>query len=193
MAKQHWWYPSPHEFDEKIYGPQNNPWDNCTLGGFDLPGISKVSVSKERKVDVKEAQGVDGATITDKGTRAADVRIRTTIWTPSQWEDMQIIVPQLEPEGVKGDTKSVLKNVVAIINPAAQSRNVNSVYVKAIEGPTDGSVPGTKEYQFTCLGWNRPPKSGSVTKTAKQAVTPRANDLAEKPPTDPATQKPTPW
>jgi hypothetical protein len=32
-----------------------------------------------------------------------------------------------------------------------------------------------------------------VTKTAKQAVTPRANDLAEKPPTDPATQKPTPW
>lgn len=148
-----------------------NPWDKVSLGPYTLPGLVKVTVIRERKLDKKKPPGTHGATITDQGYNPAEVEIKQLIWKPSHWTKMQDIWATIEPAPSKVDASPL-----DIIHPAAAIRGVKSVYVERIDGPEDGEITGTKLFTYKCTEWFPKPVTGA-TKTPKKSLQNFDNDI----------------
>jgi hypothetical protein len=117
-------------------------WDICTIGEVELPGVSKVEVSRKDKVDIKPSSGSDGATETDKGADPATVKITCVFgwksrWPaplnePNHWEVIRDVVEALAPRpGKPGPSR----NPKAIIHPTAALHGVKSIKILSVTGP----------------------------------------------------------
>jgi hypothetical protein len=157
-----------------LEGGASNPWDKVILGGQVLPGLCKVKIGREHKLNVKESAGTHGADVTDQGYKVAQVTITWTIWAPSHWDLAQDVLVNIEPPP-KG-TPLYQWPKFPILNPVCQSRGVNDVGIKAIDGPDDGSVKGTKAITLHCLHWHKPNKQ-TATNTPQGALTSGPNAL----------------
>jgi len=102
-------------------------WDDLWLGGVQLPGQWKVEVVKERSIEKKKQQGIDGNALQDKGYVGAVLKATGIIWTEPQLEDFENTIPIFDPK-TPGSTRSPLD----IYYPAAALLSVNSVYVRKI-------------------------------------------------------------
>jgi hypothetical protein len=70
-------------------------WDKVFFNMKPTPGIAEVEVKRERKVDVKDAAGADGATTTIHGVSPAEITVRLMIWTPEQYKVLRSQWPRL--------------------------------------------------------------------------------------------------
>jgi hypothetical protein len=174
-----------------FWQPQATPFDTYDLSGataFDLvslsgsalPGICKVDVEKARKLDIKQNAGSHGATITDQGYKPAKVTITQTIWSPTQWANLQALWTALEP--IPGTSYAAPS--VTITHPAAQLHGVDSIIIEEITGPKPSTMfKGALEIVYKCVQFFPPPKLPATNTPKGSVAAPKgANDLAAKPP-----------
>lgn len=179
MSGQVFWYPNAAgsydetgtEGDEYSLDEPQNPWDRCSIGPYTLPGWVKVKVRRNRKLDIKKPPGEHGATMTDQGYNPAEVEIVLTCKKPSQWKSLQDWWLTFEPLPGKKAAEPL-----DIIHPATSMRNVKSVLIEDIEGPTEGTVKGTMVFTFKCKEWFPAPVK-NATNTPKKSIQPRQNAL----------------
>jgi hypothetical protein len=157
----------PGDYSAAIPFWLDNPqiYDTCQLGGMTLPGLAQLTANIGRKLDVKQAKGVDGATITDNGSEVEDVQIVLTMWTRPQWSAYQQILPAIDPNNQKG--KTTPKDIV---HPMVNLHGIRRVYVTKISSPQPSRLKGAFEITIQCKGWRPEPKNPvSKTNTAKKA------------------------
>ncbi len=102
-------------------------WDDLWLGGVLLPGQWKVEVVKERSIEKKKQQGIDGNALQDKGYVGAVLKATGILWTAEQLEDFENAIPIFDPR-----TPGSARNPLDIYYPAAHLLSVFSVYVRKI-------------------------------------------------------------
>lgn len=186
MAGIPWWYstltPDDYLFDQSR--GVTNPWDMVYLNGELLPGVAYPEVNKGHKLQIKEAAGTSGGTITDQGFHPAEVDITWMIWTPLQWEAAQKILPKLEPP----PAANYKMPAFSINHPATLVRGIMSIEIEKIMGPTAGHIPGTRIIKLKCWELLKPGNK-SQTNTPGGTLTPAAdNALYARQAANPATQ-----
>lgn len=181
MAVIDYWQPGTSPFDYYDLSGATS-FDLVALGNNVLPGICKVDVGKGRKLDIKQNAGSHGATITDQGYKPATVTITQTIWSPTQWANLQAMWSTLEPiPGISYTAPSL-----TITHPAAQLHGVDSVVIEEITGPKQSnSFRGALEFVYKCVQFFPPPKR-PATNTPQGSVASRPNALTGGSPADPA-------
>ena len=170
---QPWWYPNPLPSDEQfIYIV--DPWTQPRLNGITIPGIWNVEVSRSHSLSVKQSAGKHFATVTDQGYKPCDLIIEGFIWTPMQWQIMQLnILAMLEPDP---GAKYALPTVT-IDHPGANARGINAITIETIVGPKDKGK-GMRGFTFKFLQFQ---KNSKATNTPKSAgITPFSNALTGK-------------
>jgi hypothetical protein len=154
----------PHWDDE------SDAWDSLTIGGLDVPGTFKVTVTKSRKIDVKNAPGSHGAVVTDQGYQPAKVKIRWIVNTVAEWETTQEVLSDIEPRPGKAQAQAL-----AIGHPTLATRGITSVIIEKIDGPED-DPSGAKAFDIDAVEYLPPPKK-SATGTPSGASGPQAREL----------------
>jgi hypothetical protein len=183
-SPQVFWYPNPHQFDNLEPPGPLNPWDTCTLGGYTMPGITKMKGPvKGRKLDIKQSPGTHGATMTDQGYKPADVVFEVLIWTPAQAEAFQIALPAWEPAPGKEYSEPQL-----LIHPATSMRGITSVVIEEITGP-EVDEKGVGHFLFKCKQFV---KSNAVATHTPESI--KQRNVAQIPnrAPDPASTPPAP-
>jgi len=137
-------------------------WDTVQLGGFTLPGAADIDGDLEDKMDVKDAGGSDGASITIKGRQPAALTIVLRIWTRAQWKLFEPIFEQLYP------TPGTIRKPYDIVHPKTKLARIKSVLIRKISLPKR-SPDGLVTVTFTCLEFLLPSKK-KVTSTPKHST-----------------------
>lgn len=112
-------------------------WNTLILGKIVLPGIARVSLKHDNKLDVGHAQGNDGAPITNKGKQPRELTAQLWIFTPDAWSTWLGSLKKLNV-GVHGQPI----NPFEIVHPKASEFNVRSVYIKGISSPPPDATKG---------------------------------------------------
>lgn len=144
------------------------PWglsdldDQMTLAGVVLPGLVRYEGEIGRKLDVKNAKGSDGATITDDGSDPETLEFQLLMWREDQWKVYCTqVVPLINPNTTKGKLSPV-----DVAHPILALHGIKRVYIEKMTLPKPGKIPQTKEVTIRMRGW-RPepvnPKSKSST------------------------------
>jgi hypothetical protein len=144
------------------------PWgasdldDQMTLAGVILPGLVRYEGEIGRKLDVKNAKGSDGATITDDGSDPETLEFMLLMWNEDQWKRyFSEALPLINPNSTKGKLTPV-----DVAHPVLAAHGIKRVYVEKMTLPKPGKIPQTKEVTIRLRGW-RPepvnPKSKSNT------------------------------
>lgn len=131
-------------------------WDTVTLGAVTLPGVSRLTIARELKVDEKDAKGRNAAKLTVQGVKNASGSIKNTVATVAELEALQAALAALEPKAGKGEPVPF-----DIVHPVATLRGLVSVLVTKVTGPE--LVAGL---MTTTLDWRQfdvPPKPTSTT------------------------------
>jgi hypothetical protein len=186
MAGIPWWYQDENVQDYLFDRSRGvtNPWDMVWLNGVLLPGVAYPEVNKGHKLQIKESAGTSGGVTTDQGFRPAEIDIHWMIWTPAQWEKMQLILPKLEPPPTAGYKMPAF----SISHPATLVRGITDIVIEKITGPTAGQVHGTRIVKAKCWQYLKPGKA-SQTNTPGGTITPSAqNALYDRAASDPSTQ-----
>lgn len=138
-----------------------SPFDCVRLGKWDVPGICKiVSAKSERVVVSRKAKGSNGAHQTYNGYKPSEVVIETTIWTPPQYQQLQLMLADLWPRKDQAPNQGV-----SIYHPELQLLGINSVIIAAIDLPKQGDQWGTRIFTIKCIEYF-PPKKGAPAKKA---------------------------
>jgi len=141
-----WWYPNPLAADESFIDISQDPWSQCVLNDFALPGITTVEISKGPNINKKQTAGKHFATFTGSGYKPAELIITTIFWTPVQWQLWQIrILPLIEPH--PGPHYKL--PTVTIYHPATLARLISAVTIENVTGPTDKGK-GIREFKIKC-------------------------------------------
>jgi len=168
-----WWYDDP------------DSWDTVVLGQYTLPGLAQVKVAKAQKVDVKNAEGQSGATITFKGYEPAKVDIVLRMWTRDQWNAFQTMLPYFEPRPSKKAPQPF-----DVAHPKTALRGIRSVYIPEIEGP-DESTTGIFDITFKCIEFLKPLPHATNTPKTSQDLGAFENQLVPQAPPAPPSATPT--
>lgn len=144
----------------------DGPWDRLVLNGMPWPGAWQVSCECERDIDVKKSKGKDGAHVKDHGYRPASIKLRGTIVTEAEWQQMQTLLPELHPR-----KKGAERRVITVDHPALALMGVRKLYVQKIDSPTIGDKG--LEFDIQCLEWTPPKevkkkKGGPIEWSARQ-------------------------
>ncbi len=132
---------------------QPGPWQRCKLGPHQLPGLVTVAgQGAERKIDVKDASGKQGATITVKGWSPASLTITCVMWTHDQFMDWRTIRADIKGKDGSSDP-------LDIVNPIAEDAGIRSVIVKRIGLLEPGPVEGTRKVAIEVIEWVAKPKT----------------------------------
>ena len=121
------------------------PWNRCTLGKFELPGIVRIKATMPKlDVDKKKVKGKGAAKLTINGWEPGTLEIECLIWTPAHfhfWNKLQL---EIAPENQKTPPSYDIR--CPQINP-----RINSVLVTYVSGIEDGKEVGTKLGKISCL------------------------------------------
>lgn len=134
-------------------GSAGNPWNRVQLGEIALPGVCECEgFDREQEVDVKKAQGKDGATLEDKGKTPAKGQIVVKI-PSSLWPQWQVILRELDPQKA-----GAVRQPREIIAPKPNALGVTQIYVQKIEL---GKPEAGKGMTITlhCIEWCDAPKT----------------------------------
>lgn len=160
---------------------ERSPWDRCTLGAHQLPGLVHVSIPKpaERKVDIKSPDGKAKAKLTVKGWDPAEVEITLLLWTPPHLSEWRKVRADLRDPN--DDAES---DPMEIIHPVTEDSNIRAIMVKRIGGLEDGRIVGTKTVKIEAVEWAAEVKdvgTGTPTgaKSAEDAAPSKARTDAE--------------
>jgi hypothetical protein len=158
-------------------------WDQCLLGGYDLPGIVEVEVEPKRKLDVQEGSGSDYDTVADKGQRSADIKVIWQVFEQEQWDACEEIMAVLWPASGKGKP-----GPLEIVHPKCALFRINAMVIEKInpQGPVDGVLTIT----LSGYAWGKPkPSPVKVADKAKaNAAAPTTadpNSASQQKPFDP--------
>jgi hypothetical protein len=166
------------------YGPITNAFALCAIDDYTLPGVSVVDCNSSIRLDIKQAPGRQFATITGTGMKPIDVNIVTTIWSPNQWIQWQLIImPMVRPfPGAKYSKQPIIHKIAS---PVSEFHDIEFITVETITGPTKCSLYGAREMKIKAIQWDPASNSKNVaTKTAAGVVIPPSNSqsaLANKP------------
>lgn len=147
--------------------PQRTPYDRVDLGQFTIPGISKLSITRNRKAKVQTKKKDKGDRLVDSGLELATIRITTRIFFEPQYEEMDEILNFFEHRIGLGTATTA--ESFKIDHPDTRSRGIFNVFIESIEGPTHYMPPGYSEYTFTCKEVvNQKKQTPKTQKPAKQ-------------------------
>jgi hypothetical protein len=166
----------------------SDAWDTYTLNGYAVPGVIAVDgirgFDREYKWDLKHGKGQQGAVSTLTGQPLARGSITSWLWTPAhfeKWEEFAATVLTY----FAGKTQ--ITDAAAIIHPALQLNNVNSVVVGKI-----GVIRhvGKKLYSVAVeyIEWSPPPPATIVNTPMKSAPVSVAALPGDPPPAVAAAQ-----
>ena len=136
-----------------IENQDTDDWDTLVMGSAIWPGVPVVDVECERDLDVKVTSGSDGATLTDKGYKPAQVTITLTIASREEWLDLLAKLPTIHPRR-KGGTREP----VAIEHPATLSVGVTQIYIQKITAPKVDRKTKLITIVFHAIEWLPKPK-----------------------------------
>lgn len=154
---------------------ESSPWDEVGLGGYTLYGRCTVRGSFSRKIDLKNAPGSDGGTLTDLGYEPARIDITLQLWTADHWQTWQQVASAIRPRPGKG-----VGSPLDITHPALSVYGIKSVYVVGMSLPIDSGTPGVKEVTISCIEW-LPPRRTSANTPKSSKASPRPLDLSNVP------------
>jgi hypothetical protein len=156
-----------------------NPWDRLILNNALVPGVSSVRVSPRFVIDLKKKSGKDGGLIVDKGHESARVDIAITIWTPRQWENLQLLLEQtIRRAGQKLDTKDKAK-AIPISHPACALWGIAAVVVESAESPEPAPEVGARIIRIRCIQYIVP-NSQKVDKAVEGPGLTNVGNLAQR-------------
>jgi hypothetical protein len=136
-------------------------WNTVVLAGIKVPGLAKVVGNVSRKLDVKNAKGVDGATVTDDGADPSKIEITILLRSRAEWASFQQLIPLLNPNVKKGTAAAI-----DVSYPSLSLYGIRQMYVEEMSTPVDGSVSQTKEVTIRGMGWLPPPAKPKSSKSA---------------------------
>lgn len=156
-------------------------WDVVTLGGETLPGRCVLRGQFARKIDVKQAPGRDGSTLTDLGYEPARIELTIWLWTEEHWEAFERLVPRIRPRPGKG-----MGEALDVSHPATSLYGIKSVYVERMGLPQDGAVKGVKEVSVGLIEVRRTtPVVPNTPRASKRSLT-DLRTVAGTPPAPPS-------
>lgn len=153
-----------------------SPWDLAILNGLKVPGITRVKCLPKKKIDIPKTTGRDGGPTTDRGHEAARLDITIQVWTPSQWQKLQVLLrglwrPPGAPVGAL-DMKAIKIEHPSCSNPPW---SVSSILVEILESPEwtaeKGAIIRIKAVQYI------PPNKANVTRPVAGAGVPLAPEF----------------
>jgi hypothetical protein len=122
-------------------------WDVIYIACQRLPGLCEVEFGREHRVDKRSAIGNDGTQITSLGYKAADITIKTRIWTPQQLRDFETItIPTIQPRPGKAHARPT---AVVVDYPSLAMWGIFSLFVTKVAGPKKTGTPGVWEITIT--------------------------------------------
>lgn len=142
-------------------------YDHPVIAGYELPGVARISAELRRKLDKKNAKGIDGATITDDGEDQAPIEITVRLYNREHWQRFQALVPLINPKG------SGKKTAVSIDYPTLALFGINLMYVEAVSVPEFRDNPKRMESTIKGTEWRPAPKAA---KTSKSSTTDESKD-----------------
>lgn len=110
-------------------------WDVLQLAGQELPGLAKVKASRKYKLDRKDQAGADGGDLTGLGHMPAEVEITLRLWTTSQFNELQSLLPKLMTRPGKG-----IPSPVDASHPALALLGIKSLYITELSAPMETST-----------------------------------------------------
>jgi hypothetical protein len=141
------------------YG-QLSAWNVVFLGGMSMPGLAEVTNGAcERKLDIKNAKGADGATISHNGYEPAKLDVLLTLATPQDWSLFQQVLPLIKPKLGKLPSQPL-----AFSHPSTDPYGIDKVIVESVGIPKKGKVPGTREVHIKLVQWAPSKKTGALKK-----------------------------
>jgi len=119
-------------------------WDTLTLGAVTLPGVSRLIIARELKVDEKDPKGKNAATLTVQGVKNASGTIKNVISTVEELTALQAALAVVEPKAGKGAPVPF-----DVVHPVATLRGLVSVLVTKVSGPelVDGLMTTTLDWK----------------------------------------------
>jgi hypothetical protein len=144
---------------EAISRSRWSDWDKMALGDFDVPGHVVVVSKKDKKMDVLNVAGQDGATINHLGVEPVEMDITITLWTPEQFANYERLVgfvtpksfpgfPKPLPPGIAGPpedpTRPTAASSFSVRHPPLNMMGVTEIYIYEIGSLMPGPVFGAK-------------------------------------------------
>jgi hypothetical protein len=148
------------------------------------------NLKTSNRVDVKDAAGADGATITHHGRKPATFTIELRSWDPEGFELLQQIVDLAHSQPDEIAKAPGRAPALTIAHPLLARRGISAVYVDDIEGPEDQGG-GVCTASISCIQWTPAPKKTAKPKisTLKVADVPTAFNPPKPPPKVPLPSK----
>jgi hypothetical protein len=169
------WDVSNAGYEQLVSTFDRSPWDQLYLGGMLLPGLAMLEDGHcSRKIDIKNAKGADGATITHNGYEPAKFTFKLTIADPIDWAMFQQVLPLIQPK--LGKPPSV---PLRCEYPGLAAYGIDRVIVEKVSLPKKGNVSGTREIAIHLVQWvPQPKKAKAMKKGAGIDVPPTAAEVA---------------
>ncbi len=141
-------------------------WDVCTLGGKDLPGLSKVTCNGiGRKLSNTSPKGTDGVRTRDSGLAFGEGSITVVLWTADQFATWLDLLDTLNPRARLSD-----RGPIEIQHPIVNMLGITKVYLGTVTGLSDGPEWGTKQATIPFVEFNPPKRLNGQSST--RTITP---------------------
>lgn len=104
-------------------------WETCWIGNHYIPGLITVHWTSppRRRIEKKPIKGADGTRVTDQGDELAAFTVRSEIYSPSQWEELQLVIPVIwTPKS--GGTRAPL----TVMHPVPNVVGIQDVYLESV-------------------------------------------------------------
>jgi hypothetical protein len=124
-------------------------WDTLALEGQVLPGVWSIEGECERDIDQKKSGGKDGARLTDKGYKPAEITLKGELSSRAHWRDIQEVLRKLHPRKKGGPS-----NPISADHPALAVMGIHMIYIKGIRPPE--AEGGKLTLRFTAYEWIKP-------------------------------------
>lgn len=150
--------------DSELDPPAPN---KCRLGGLQLPGLVELPEGEpERKIDLKNGPGRDGATATWQGYELPEIKLTLRMWRARHRLEWRRILPQILPRPGKPPSAPF-----SIQHVALSDYGISHVMVQKISLPKQGKAQGEVEVTLTLREWRAPfAGTGTGTSTPTQAA-----------------------
>ncbi len=102
-------------------------WDRFVVAGRALPGVARVDGLKSCRLDVRNAPGSDGGTLSNLGNDNSGATVHLRMWTPDQLDEWAKRLPELLASTGKARPAPVM-----VYHPALAIHGIKALYVKEV-------------------------------------------------------------
>lgn len=123
-------------------------WDTMQLGGIVWPGLWAMGATKKRSLDIVKVRRKDGTMTLDNGYFGAELKAFCRIWTKEQWDRLQVILPNFDPQRAGGG-----RSPLDIYHPSAALLSCSQVYIEEFGVPPPGSPAQSVVLTINMVQW----------------------------------------